>query len=258
MTAKTAALCLLAGAAWLAPAADAHPLGQYVYRNSQDDLVVLFNYDFYWPLRYVYPPFPGVMDFDYPIEEAPADRPFQDLYKPHPGSKIELVLVEFEPGFFIRDPRNVFEAYHDAGQRMPIATTGTGFLVFPFWHLDPTAPGYVPGQEVYHGSYYFHDVDNVHGDSPVYTFSVYPEPFNPCPPDLTTTAVSGQPGYGTPDGVVNTDDFFYYLEQFAAGNQWVADMTETAVPGAPGYGVPDGLITNDDFFYFLSHFALGC
>ena len=29
MTAKTAALCLLAGAAWLAPAADAHPLGNF-------------------------------------------------------------------------------------------------------------------------------------------------------------------------------------------------------------------------------------
>jgi len=37
------------------------------------------------------------------------------------------------------------------------------------------------------------------------------------PPDLTATAVPGLPGYGILDGAVNSDDFFYYLAQFAAG-----------------------------------------
>ncbi|MCA9289271.1 MAG: hypothetical protein KDA05_11835, partial [Phycisphaerales bacterium] len=32
-----------------------------------------------------------------------------------------------------------------------------------------------------------------------------------CPPDLTTGAVAGQPGYGEPNGVLSNDDFFYYL-----------------------------------------------
>lgn len=38
-----------------------------------------------------------------------------------------------------------------------------------------------------------------------------------CDPDLTTTAVPGTPGYGVPNGVLNNDDFFYYLAIFAAG-----------------------------------------
>ncbi|MEZ6234029.1 MAG: GC-type dockerin domain-anchored protein [Phycisphaerales bacterium] len=79
-----------------------------------------------------------------------------------------------------------------------------------------------------------------------------------CPADLTTGAVAGQPGYGVPNGVLNNDDFFYYLGQFASGNVAVADLTTGAVAGQPGYGVPNGIITNDDFFYYLGLFAAGC
>jgi len=57
---------------------------------------------------------------------------------------------------------------------------------------------------------------------------------------------------------VNTDDFFYYLAQFTAGNLAIADMTATAIAGSPGYGVPNGTLTNDDFFYFLTVFIAGC
>jgi hypothetical protein len=38
-----------------------------------------------------------------------------------------------------------------------------------------------------------------------------------CRPDLTAGAIAGQPGYGQPNGVLNNDDFFYYLALFAAG-----------------------------------------
>ncbi|MEZ6235475.1 MAG: GC-type dockerin domain-anchored protein [Phycisphaerales bacterium] len=79
-----------------------------------------------------------------------------------------------------------------------------------------------------------------------------------CRPDLTTGAIAGQPGYGVPNGVINNDDFFYYIAQFAAGNVAVADLTAGAVPGQPGYGVPNGVINNDDFFYYLAIFAAGC
>ncbi len=79
-----------------------------------------------------------------------------------------------------------------------------------------------------------------------------------CQPDLTTGAIAGQPGYGTPNGVLNNDDFFYYLAQFAAGNLAVADLTTGAIPGQPGYGVPNGVLNNDDFFYYLAIFAAGC
>ncbi|MEZ6235585.1 MAG: GC-type dockerin domain-anchored protein [Phycisphaerales bacterium] len=79
-----------------------------------------------------------------------------------------------------------------------------------------------------------------------------------CRPDLTTTAVAGTPGYGVPDGILNTNDFFYYLAQFAAGNLAVADLTASAVAGTPGYGVPNGVLSNDDFFFYLVLYAAGC
>jgi hypothetical protein len=79
-----------------------------------------------------------------------------------------------------------------------------------------------------------------------------------CEPDLTTGAIAGQPGYGEPNGVLNNDDFFYYLAQFAAGNLAVADLTTGAISGQPGYGVPNGVLNNDDFFYYLAIFAAGC
>ena len=80
---------------------------------------------------------------------------------------------------------------------------------------------------------------------------------DPCVPDLTTTAIPSAIGFGTPDGVLNNDDFFCYLLLFVAGDPR-ADMTTGAIPGVPGYGVPNGVITNDDFFYYLTQFAQGC
>ena len=79
-----------------------------------------------------------------------------------------------------------------------------------------------------------------------------------CRPDLTTTAVPGQPGYGTPNGVVNSDDFFYFLTQYAQANLAVCDLTTGAIPAQPGYGVPNGILNSDDFFYFLALFGAGC
>jgi len=79
-----------------------------------------------------------------------------------------------------------------------------------------------------------------------------------CRPDLTTSAIPASPGYGTPNSILNNDDFFYYLSQFAAGNLAVCDMTNSAIPGSPGYGAPNGTMNNDDFFFYLSIFAAGC
>jgi hypothetical protein len=81
---------------------------------------------------------------------------------------------------------------------------------------------------------------------------------HPCPADLTFGAIAGGPGYGVKNGILNNDDFFYYLGQFAAGNLPVADLTTGAIPGQPGYGVPNGILNNEDFFYYLAIFAAGC
>lgn len=79
-----------------------------------------------------------------------------------------------------------------------------------------------------------------------------------CRPDLTSTANPGAPGYGEPDGTLNSEDFFYYIAQYAQANIPVCDLTTTAIAGAPGYGEPDGLLNSDDFFYYLTLFAAGC
>jgi len=71
-----------------------------------------------------------------------------------------------------------------------------------------------------------------------------PVPGPPCPADLTG------PG-GDPDGVLDANDFFFYLDLFASGDAG-ADLT-----GGPD-GDPDGVIDANDFFEYLSLFAAGC
>ena len=36
------------------------------------------------------------------------------------------------------------------------------------------------------------------------------------------------------------------------------DLTATAIPATPGYAAPNGLLNNDDFFYYLAIYAAGC
>jgi len=68
-----------------------------------------------------------------------------------------------------------------------------------------------------------------------------------CTADLTGP---GDPG--RPDGELTADDFFFYLDLFAAGDPG-ADLT-----GPGGEGTPDGELTADDFFVYLDLFAQGC
>lgn len=240
----------------LALPAAGHPLGQYIYRDENDKLVMVFPYQNYWPLTMRIPPYAGVMDNNYPFEEALGDRPTQGLYRTHPGSKLEMVLVDLSPGFWVRDPLDITVAIHNPGETMTVGVTGTAFLTFPYWHLDEDDPQFIPNQESYQATYYLRDINGVHGDSDVYTFHVYPSE-GYCPADMTTTAVVGAPGYGIPNQTLSSDDFFYYLIQFVNGH-WTADLTHSALPGSFGYGVPDGFINNDDFFYYTALYVLGC
>ncbi|MCW5753315.1 MAG: hypothetical protein KIT24_01255 [Phycisphaeraceae bacterium] len=79
-----------------------------------------------------------------------------------------------------------------------------------------------------------------------------------CPADLTTSAEPTHPGYGIPDGQVDAEDFFYYLDQFVAGNLAVADLTGSSNPNHPAYGVPNGILDIEDLFFFLDQFVAGC
>ncbi len=79
-----------------------------------------------------------------------------------------------------------------------------------------------------------------------------------CPVDLTTLSTPGSQFYGQPDGIVDREDFFYFLDQLALANLAVADLTTNAIPTLPGFGVPNGVLNNDDFFYYLLKYAEGC
>lgn len=79
----------------------------------------------------------------------------------------------------------------------------------------------------------------------------------PCPADLTGSIDPNDPGYGVPDGVVDANDFFFYLDLFSAGDV-SADLTGSIDPNDPGYGVPDGTLDSNDFFFYLALFSAGC
>lgn len=72
-----------------------------------------------------------------------------------------------------------------------------------------------------------------------------------CPVDYTTTGNPNDPLYGVPNGIVDSNDFFFYLDAFADDRE-LADLTGN------GYCMPDGIIDSDDFFLFLDLFVFGC
>ncbi len=79
-----------------------------------------------------------------------------------------------------------------------------------------------------------------------------------CPSDISGSPDPSDPAYGRPDGVIDTADFFYFLDRFVLGDAAVADLTGTPDPGDPGYGQPDGVVDAADFFFFLDRFVEGC
>lgn len=79
-----------------------------------------------------------------------------------------------------------------------------------------------------------------------------------CLADLTGASDPNHPAYGIPDGSLDAADFFYFLDQFVAGNAARVDFTGSSDPSDPNYGDPDGVLDIDDFFYFLDRFVEGC
>ncbi|MBX3365159.1 MAG: hypothetical protein KF866_10365 [Phycisphaeraceae bacterium] len=79
-----------------------------------------------------------------------------------------------------------------------------------------------------------------------------------CRGDLSGSSDPNSPDYGVPDGQIDSSDFFYFLDQFAAGNLSVADLSGSTDPNDPGYGVPDGQLDASDFFFYLDLFVAGC
>jgi len=61
---------------------------------------------------------------------------------------------------------------------------------------------------------------------------------------------------GEPDGNVDSDDFFAYLDLFAAGDAR-ADLTGSSDPSDPAYGRADCVVDASDFFFYLDAFVAG-
>ncbi len=79
-----------------------------------------------------------------------------------------------------------------------------------------------------------------------------------CAADLSGSSDPNDAAYGSPDGVVDSADFFFYLDQFVAMNLGAADLSGSSDPNDPAYGVPDGVIDAADFFFYLDLFVAGC
>ncbi len=87
---------------------------------------------------------------------------------------------------------------------------------------------------------------------------IQPGDVTPCAADLSGSSDPNDPAYGRPDGTLDIADFFYYLDQFVAGNLSIADLTGSSDPNHPAYGQPDGQLDGSDFFYYLDRFVDGC
>ncbi len=79
-----------------------------------------------------------------------------------------------------------------------------------------------------------------------------------CRGDLTGSSSPGDPSYGVPDGDVDGDDYFFYLDQFSSGNLARADLTGSSDPLDSDYGLPNLIIDSEDFFFYLDLFVQGC
>ncbi|MFG0326130.1 MAG: GC-type dockerin domain-anchored protein, partial [Phycisphaerales bacterium JB037] len=62
-----------------------------------------------------------------------------------------------------------------------------------------------------------------------------------CRADLTGSADPNDPSYGQPDGVADSDDFFFYLDAFVTQGLSVCDLTGSSDPNDPSFDIPNGV-----------------
>lgn len=89
-------------------------------------------------------------------------------------------------------------------------------------------------------------------------FAVFGPGQNNCPVDFTGSSDPLDPSYRVPDGLYDSEDFFFFLDGFVGGVTAVCDLTATGDPLEPGYGIRDGVCDSADFFFFLDAFVQGC
>lgn len=76
-------------------------------------------------------------------------------------------------------------------------------------------------------------------------------------PVLMVTGMFGLNSWHASTPIITTAPTYQGLDVTVCGLcKW--DMTTGAVPGQGGYGVPNGVVNNDDFFFYLTGFSAGC
>jgi len=174
------------------------------------------------------------------------------------GSPLYLEFYTEElPGTDLNDP--LFVEYQDAlgtwNTLDIIQATGTGSTSFVFREYELPAAAEHNALKIRMRSFAFEVGDGWYIDDVVLDDQASAPV---CEPDLTGTTDPNSPDYGVPDGLVDANDFFYFLDRFAAGDLSVADLTGSSDPNSSDYGVPDGTLDANDFFFYLSLFAAGC
>jgi len=84
----------------------------------------------------------------------------------------------------------------------------------------------------------------------------------PCIADMTTSGAltPGNPGFGTIDGVIDTDDLAFYVDAWMARDHARADLTTL---GSSRFGseiapAPDGAVDIDDLSFYVTAWLRGC
>jgi len=80
-------------------------------------------------------------------------------------------------------------------------------------------------------------------------------PFEACLADVTTSgAIDGTPAYGYPDGIVDTDDLTFYIQQWIDGRSTTRTLTGKSGRSSASQNVTDTI----DLPEFLEWWAAGC
>lgn len=251
---RLAVLVAAIGVAGTALPAMAHNGNFLVYRTSAGKLMIEYAWPLPTSLDEVLVPYRGDV-INILVERLIIPNVAGDRYPPDPGTQIYLQVMGTLPQIYVRDgnnPTNVLLGSNDYF----CGTGGSAWSGPGVWvHADQFHPGFNWAAPEFYADFRVIDLTGHHAPSQVYRMRTVP--FHYCAADFTNTAIAGTEGYGIPNNVVNNDDFFFYLSEFAAGS-WRADLTTSALAGAPGFGDPNGLVTNDDFFYYLTEYVNGC
>lgn len=185
----------LAATALLATTAHAHPFNFRTGVNGNGELSIWFEWDLTHTEFAFDPAFDGVIDQELAFEDWLGNSPQGDLYPAPTGLFLELVVVSFDPGVYLRAPSKPFVTFvHDPADTFALGTTGSGYFTQTLWHIDPTAPGFQPagpaGDGLWNATFFIRDRDNTAFRSQDYTFILEPEAV-PAPAAAAALGVAG-------------------------------------------------------------------